>query len=164
MDVELKLNQLLSMFFKMNSIADNMAYSLASELKCNNISQIFHLKYAHVFTSDKFADKLSDYMLALGYRPRRMNFSGDTHDYSDIISLFNDNFEEILKLKDCIENTIDELDYDSSNKSIILILEDLLKDLIPYVNQSKIWLQQAESYGENNYKFNLDFKDITFIN
>ena len=121
------------------------------------------MKYAHIFLSDDFADKLSDSMLMLGYRPRRIEFSGDTHDYDDIISLFNDNLEEILKLKDCIENMIDELDYEASNKMVILILEDLLEDLLPYIHQSKIWLQQAEGYAGNNHKFNLDFKDITFI-
>lgn len=163
MDIELKLNQLLSMFFKMNSIADNMAYSLDVDLKCPNASKIFHEKYAHAFPSEIFADKLSEDMTMLGYRPRRIGFSGDTHDYEDIVSLFNDNLEEILKVKESIENCIDELDYDIGNKAIILTLEDLLKNLLPYIHQSKIWLQQAERYGEKNYKFNLDFEDITFI-
>lgn len=163
MNIELKLNQLLSMFFKMNSIADNMAYSLSAELKCPNASKIFHEQYAHIFLSDKFADKLSEDMLMLGYRPRRIEFSGDTQDYNDIVSLFSDNFDEILKLKDYIETTIDELDYEPSNKMVILILEDLLENLLSYIHQSRIWLQQAECYGENNHKFNLDFKDITFI-
>ena len=97
MSIELKLNELLSMFFKMNSIADNMVYALATELKCPNASKIFHTQYAHIFVSDDFADKLSDSMIMLGYRPRRIGFSGDTHDYDDILTLFNDNLEEILK-------------------------------------------------------------------
>ena len=97
-DIELKLNQLLSMFFKMNSIADNMAYSLAIDLKCPNASKIFHEKYAHAFLSEDFADKLSEDMIMLGYRPRRVGFSGDTHDYEDVVSLLNDNLEEILKV------------------------------------------------------------------
>lgn len=163
MNIEMELNKLLSMFFKMNSITDNMAYSLAVDLKCPNVSTIFHEKYAHVFPSDKFADKLSDDMIMYGYRPRRIGFEGDTHNYENIIDLFNDNYEEILKIKSCIENLIEELDYDISNKMIILTLEKILENLLPYVHQSKIWLEQVENYGEHNYKFNLDFKEITFI-
>ena len=163
MNVELELNKLLSMFFKMNSIADNMSYSLAVDLKCPNASKIFHERYAHVFPSDIFADKLSEDMIMCGYRPRRLGYDGDTHNYEDIITIFNDNFEEILKIKQFIENLIDELDFDIGNKIVILTLEKLLENLLPYVHQSKVWLDQAECYGERNCKFNLDFKDITFI-
>ena len=163
MNIELELNKLLNMFFKMNSIADNMSYSLAMDLKCPNASKIFHEIYAHVFPSSKFADKLSDDMLMIGYRPRRMSIEGDGYDYDDLSTLFNDNYEEISKIKNYIENLIDELDYDVGNKIVILTLEKLLENLMPYIHQSKIWLEQATMYGDSKHKFNLDFKDITFI-
>ena len=83
--------------------------------------------------------------------------------YDEAMSLFNDNYEEISKIKNYIENLIDELDYDVGNKIVILTLEKLLENLMPYIHQSKIWLEQATMYGDSKHKFNLDFKDITFI-
>ena len=93
--VEDRCNELLRDFFKMNSIADNMAYSLDTELKCREAAQIFHQKYAHVFPSDIFADLLSDKMSELGLRPRRLGFDGDFEGYENIVLLFSDNYEQI---------------------------------------------------------------------
>lgn len=60
------LNDLLGSFFQMNSASDNMAYALDCELNCPCASQVFHSKFAHVFPSDTFADKLSEIMIQEG--------------------------------------------------------------------------------------------------
>ena len=69
------LNDLLGSFFQMNSISDNMAYALDCELNCPCASQVFHLKFAHVFPSDTFADKLSEVMIQEGIRPVRKSLN-----------------------------------------------------------------------------------------
>lgn len=165
LNTENKLNDLLGKFFKMNSITDNMSYALAIELKCPNASKIFHEKYAHAFPSNLFADFLSDSMIMLGYRPKRCSFDGDISEYNSIVDLFKDNFDKILELKNFIEYLIDELDCEISNKILVLKLEELLNNLAPFIHQSKIWLDLAKNYVDNNdvYKFNLNFEKITYI-
>ena len=161
--VEDRCNELLRDFFKMNSIADNMAYSLDTELKCREAAQIFHQKYAHVFPSDIFADLLSDKMSELGLRPRRLGFDGDFEGYENIVLLFSDNYEQINNLRKKIYETFEVLDYDVENKPITLILEEMILSISKYVHQSKIWKDNAEKYAQDWTDFNVHFKDITFI-
>ena len=78
------LNDLLGSFFQMNSISDNMAYALDCELNCPCASQVFHLKFAHVFPSDTFADKLSEVMIQEGIRPVRKSLNGNEDTYENI--------------------------------------------------------------------------------
>jgi len=158
-----KCNELLRDFFKMNSIADNMAYSLDTELKCREVAQIFHKKYAHVFPSDVFADLLSDKMSELGIRPRRLGFEGDVSDYDNLVVLFSDNYTEINNLRKKIYETFEVLDYDVENKPITLILEEMILSINKYVHQSEIWKDNAEKYDQDWAGFNVHFGDITFI-
>ena len=159
------LNDLLGSFFQMNSISDNMAYALSCELGCPVASTIYHEKFAHLFPSAMFADKLSDIMIRSNARPIRKGFDGDDKIYSDIEQLFSENVTMMENLRDKIRSTIDLLDYDIVNKEIVVELETMLVDCVRLLKVSNIWLENAVAYKNDNnvYKFNLDFEDMANI-
>ena len=157
------LNDILCAFFKMNSICDNMYYSLAYELKCPIAAKIFHLKYAHAFPGDKFADKLSDAMIRYNLRPVRKGFEGDEHKYESICELFEKNCKEIYNLQDLIINTIGELDYEIYNKPIIIVLDEILYDLTYYCHQADIWENKSIDYKDDVSSFDDNFDDFIFL-
>lgn len=159
------LNDLLSAFFKANSTSDNMAYALSCELGCPVASTIYHEKFAHLFPSAMFADKLSDIMIRSNARPVRKGFDGDDKIYSDIEQLFSENVTMMENLRDKIRSTIDLLDYDIVNKEIVVELETMLVDCVRLLKVSNIWLENAVAYKNNNnvYKFNLDFENMANI-
>ena len=59
-DVEMTCNKLLTNFFAMNQKCDNMAYALDTYLNCSQAAKVYHLKFAHQFPSDTYADKFSE--------------------------------------------------------------------------------------------------------
>ena len=162
---EKALNKLLGAFFQMNSISDNMAYALDCELDCPIASKEFHLKYAHAFVGDTFADKLSDTMVRNNLRPVRYALVENVKSYNNISEVFEENYVEIGKLRSLIANTIYELDYDLENKSIVVLLENMLEDLMQYHKQASIWADKAKEYVSANdvRSFDKHFDDFTFL-
>ena len=159
------LNEILGALFQMNSITDNMSYALDCELNCPITAKIFHLKYAHAFPSDQFADKLSDTMIKNNLRPVRKGLVEDIKLYNNINELFHENMTEIDKLKNLIANSIYELDCDIENKAIVILLEEILSDLMTYYKQADIWVTKAEEYFANNNtrQFDIHFEHFTFL-
>lgn len=159
------LNKILGAFFQMNSIADNMAYALDCELLCPIASKQFHISYAHAFVGDTFADRISNTMVQNNLRPVRLALVENVKSYEDIDELFTENYNEIDKLRKLIYNSIDELDYDASNKSIVVFLESILESLMPYHKQAAIWADKAKEYAKSNNvgKFDVHFEKFTFI-
>ena len=153
------LNKIMNHMFFLNSKADNIAYALESELKCPVTSDIYHEKVAHYFTGDDMADKLNEIMRISGCRPFRYALSANDKTYDNIVEAFKDNLDMILELKNMLASAIEELDYDVSNKQIVIELEDVLEDLMPYVHASDIWYDKAQEYYNKGktYKFDTDF-------
>jgi hypothetical protein len=160
-----KLNDLLAMFFKANSRADNMAYALDCELECQNVSDIYHHKFAHLFPSDMFADGLSDVMIRSNIRPVRRSFEGDFNNYKDIVELFTDNVDMMEGLRNKVQDIIDDLDTDINNKEIVVELEDMLVSIVKLLKISNIWLEKAQDYQKRDdvRQFNVDFEKFVEI-
>lgn len=161
-DVVDKTNELLVMFFKMNSFCDNAAYALDCELECQKVSNIYHQGFAHIFPSDIFADKLSDDMVRLNMRPIRKGFEGDSKIYSNIVELFKENLEMMDAIRNKILNLIDEFDTDINNKELVLHLEEMSLSANKYLKISYKWLEKAEEYFNKDdiRSFNIHFEEF----
>lgn len=157
------LNDLLGSFFQMNSISDNMAYALDCELNCPCASQVFHLKFAHVFPSDTFADKLSEVMIQEGIRPVRKSLNGNEDTYENIELLFNDAYTEMDSLKRKILDTIDFLDYNKSCKVFVIVLENMAEVASSLLHQCDTWRQKAKLYSASPELFDAEFEGFTKI-
>ena len=157
------LNDLLRSFFQMNSIADNMAYSLDCELNCPQASEIFHHKFAHVFPSDTFADKLSEIMVQEGVRPIRKSLEANVDIYDNIELLFNDAYTEMEKLKKKILDVIEFLDYNKSCKVFVIVLENMAEVAGSLLHQCDTWRQKARLYSASPELFDANFEGFTKI-
>ena len=157
------LNDLLGSFFQMNSVADNMAYALDCELNCPCASQVFHLKFAHAFPSDIFADKLSETMIQEGVRPVRKALNSDEYIYENIELLFNDAYTEMEFLKKKILDTIEFLDYNKSCKVFVIVLENMAEVASSFLHQCDIWRQKAKLYSTSPELFDAEFEGFTKI-
>lgn len=157
-----KANDLLSMFFKMNSFCDNAAYALDCELECQKASNIYHLGFAHAFPSGTFADKLADDMIRLNMRPVRKGFDGDTKEYPDIVTLFKENSIMMEGIRNKILELIDDFDSDINNKELVLHLEELALSANEYLKIAYKWEEKAEYYyNKNNVGgFNIYFDEF----
>lgn len=164
-EVANKLNDLLAMMFKANSFCDNVAYSLDCELECQLASNIYHQKFAHAFPSDMFADKLSETMIYSNIRPIRKSFSGDSEIYENIVIAFRENSKMIKGLHDSISSLIEDLEIDSTNKQIVLVLEEILLSAQALLKQSFIWEEKAEDYFQHDdvRNFNIHFGEFTTL-
>ena len=145
--------------FDCNSRADNMAYALESELNCPIASDIFHEKVAHYFTGDDMADKLNVILRLNGGRPVRNALVAHNQPYFSITEMFSDCVDMMMMVRNELCKAIEEMDYDVINKHVVIELEDILEDFMPFVHASTIWLKKAEEYEKNNkvYKFDTDF-------
>ena len=159
------LNGLLTLFFQSNSACDNMAYALDCELDCHSASDIFHKKFAHLFPSDKMADKLSEIMVNEGVRPIRGALSQDSSDYENIVVLFEDAYNTMNNVKQGLLNTIEFLDYNKDCKVFAIELEEMARYASVLLHQCDIWRSKAKDYYEagRTYKFDIDFEEFTFI-
>lgn len=160
-----KTNDLLAMFFKMNSFCDNAAYALDCELECQKASNIYHLGYSHAFPSGTFADKLSDDMVRLNMRPVRKGFDGDTKIYIDIVTLFKENTIMMDGIRNKVITLIDEFDTDINNKELVLHLEELALSANEYLKIAYKWEEKAEDYFSKNdvRGFNIHFEDFAVL-
>ena len=159
------LNGLLTLFFQSNSACDNMAYALDCELDCPSASDICHKKFAHLFPSDKMADKLSEIMVNEGVRPIRGALSQDSSDYENIVVLFEDAYNTMNNVKQGLLNTIEFLDYNKDCKVFVIELEEMARYASVLLHQCDIWRSKAKDYYEagRTYKFDIDFEEFTFI-
>ena len=145
-----KTNDLLLMFFKMNSFCDNVAYALDCELECQKASNLYHLGYAHAFPSGTFADKLADDMIRLNMRPVRKGFDGDTKTYENIVTAFKENSVMMENIRNKIITLIDDFDTDINNKELVLHLEELSLSANEYLKIAYKWEEKAEDYFSKN--------------
>ena len=153
------LNTLLQATFQMNSHADNCAYWLAFN-NFTNISEIFHEKYAHKFP--EWADKISDMMINLGYKPERYCLEENNYDYSDYMELFEDVETELEHYRELICRTIDTANT-FKFRELVGFLDDFLLELVEYKKQVKIWINKASITLNSSLEFDLHFGKFTFI-
>ena len=153
-DVEMTCNKLLTNFFAMNQKCDNMAYALDTYLNCSQAAKVYHLKFAHQFPSDTYADKFSEVLAHEGITPYRYAQQDDMVKYDDI-----------AQLKQNILEAIEILDYDRENKVIVVALEDMVANISVLVHQAEVWAQKAKAYVADGkvYKFDIDFEEFTEI-
>lgn len=106
-EVKKLCNDLLTAFFQMNQDCDNIAYALDSYLECPKASSIYHLKFAHVWPSDTFADHWSEILVNEGIVPHRGSQAGNDEEYTNIVDAFEDNYRNVTTLKDSVLNAIE---------------------------------------------------------
>lgn len=154
------LNDLLCMFFKCNSIADNIAYDLEVDKNCPNASEFYHHNIAHWFTGDNAADKLSAIMIKMNARPVRKSFEGDDKRYTSISDMFRVNLAMFEELSDKLQEIIEVCDYDRKNKYIVIELENMLEFVQDKIRIANIWLDKVIYYEdkEKMYAFDKDFE------
>lgn len=146
-------NDLLKGFFKMNSICDNLVYNL-DNLGLHNCANIFHESYAH--TWPVIADQLSTRMTKLNARAVRRSFPGDEMTYTTISEIFNVAKTSTEKIRADLLHAMDVLDYDISNKEIILCMEDISIEILDLLFQVNIWTQYAEYYERKDKVMQFD--------
>ena len=158
-------NDLLTSFFQMNQDCDNIAYALDSYLECPKASSIYHLKFAHIWPSDTFADHWSEILVNEGIVPHRGSQAGNDEEYTNIVDAFEDNYRNVTTLKDSVLNAIEILDYEKGCKVLVLELEEFARIMSGLVHQSDIWRGKAKKYLNDGkvYKFDIDFEDFTVI-
>ena len=93
-----------------------------------------------------YADDITGTMTKLNARAVRRGFPGDEMIYTNISEIFQANLALLEGLRTKTLNTLETLDYDISNKEVILMLEDLCEDLLDDLYQSNIWSQYADYY------------------
>lgn len=155
-----RLNNLLRTFFQANAIADNIAYSLDTELTCHQASKYYHEYFAHVFTSDTFADKLSQVMIDNGVRPVRMALTAEDQIFNSIEDAFRYNYEMMDRMKKQVFELLEFLDYDIRYKVFAVEIENILLSVAKYYRVAEIWYEKAKQYGEDWKKFDKDFDDF----
>lgn len=156
------LNDLLCMFFKCNSIADNIAYDLEVDKNCPNASDFYHHNIAHWFTGDDAADKLSAIMIKMNARPVRKSFEGDEKRYSSISDMFRVNLAMFEGLAEKLQEIIEVCDYDRKNKYLVIELENMMESVQDKIRIANIWLDKVILYEEKDkmYAFDEDFEDF----
>lgn len=165
-DVKKSCNALLTSFFQMNLDCDNRAYALDTYLECPEAAKEYHEKYAHIWTSDVFADHWSEVLVKEGIVPHRSGLEDDgNQEYENIATLFEDNYADTLKMKLNVLSLIEVLEFEKDCKVLIIELENFAVKLSELVRQSDIWQMKANRYQADGkaYKFDEDFEDFTMI-
>lgn len=157
-ETEKALNELLKLTFQENSYADNCAYNLAY-LTMHQAEKIYHEAYAHKFP--EWADMISDCIISLGGVPIRLGLETSTERYEDFKEVFIETQNNLIEYRDKIYEVIEIADM-HNNREVVCLLDDLLKVLIPYFKQVRIWVTKANRTNDMD-KFDEDFGDFTFI-
>lgn len=156
------LNELVKMTFQMNAWADNVAYSLDIDFNCPNAEPIYHHKYAHVF--GVWADEISTKMSHFGIRAVRMGLETSDKIYSNLFELFQDNYNNMLKYRECVLETRQVAD-DNGDVEIVIFLETFWDSKTVFLKQDNIWMLKAKEYVDkfDVESFDRDFESFTII-
>ncbi len=155
-----QMNTLMQLFYAFNAKSDNLVYSL-QVMEYNNIVEVFHHGWAHVWPG--WGDKVSDHIIDENGVPRRLAVEGYTKDYSNLIEIFQDNYDFALKVREEIRQTISICEFNNDMDSQ-LFFENMLVDFIPYLKQASSWLVKAQQYKTEPHKLNNVFEEnTTFI-
>lgn len=154
-----KLNDLISLTFKQNSIADNAVYFLEFK-KMENIAEAVHHTYAHVFGS--LADEITNFAKTQDIRIYRKGFEGDTRDFKNIIEVFVELLERFEEYQEFILEAI-EIAENNGDIDVKTFLEDYSLRMGKYYNQLRIWLVKSEQYGDNYGPFDASFASFIHI-
>lgn len=152
------LNELLTMSFQGNSVADNVAYWLDFN-QYVRAQDIFHHKYAHKFP--EFADQISDLMTKIGVRPYRGALTENSDDYDTHAQAFQAirDFMEKYRLKAI--QVIEEAEM-NGEVEVKIAIEEFLSQLIVYYKQVNIWEEKAIEITDNS-RFDRYFDMNTII-
>lgn len=150
-----KMQLLLQKFFDANAVSDNIAYWLGYHYY-NNIEKAYHMKWAHAFPSDIFADGLSGFMLKSDIRPVRLGLADHTQDFNDLVEVFETNRQLAEELESSIKELIDTAEM-SEDTEVKLFAEELSLTILNYLKQAKEWEYVAKtvSPAEMNIHFDL---------
>lgn len=161
-DVENLLNQLMNLCFYSNLVADDIAYQLQTVMDLDQTGEIYHTHFAHWFTGDSAADLISSIMINSNIQPKRASLKKDEITYSNIIDVFTKNVELFENLRKETISVIDSLEYDISNKELIIQLEDFLVSIVGMLRKSNVILSKAQAYEKDSeaYKFEHWFADF----
>ena len=157
-ETEKALNELLKATFQSNSHADNCAYNLAC-LIMPKAEKVYHEAYAHQFP--KWADMISECIASLGGVPVRQALDSNTEKYEATEEIFEETLYNLSLYRDKIYETIEIADM-HNNREVVCFLDELLKMLIPYFKQVRIWAIKAKRLDTQD-AFDEDFEDFTFI-
>lgn len=154
-----KLNDLVSLTFKQNSIADNAVYFMQYK-NLENISSIVHETYAHLFGG--LADRITDFAKTQDIRIYRKGFDGDERDFANLIEVFTELIERFEEYQDFILECI-EIAENNGDVDVKIFLENYSLDMGQYYRQLSIWLTKAEQYGDEYGPFEANFEEFTHI-
>lgn len=159
-ETEEGLNELLQLTFQENSYADNCAYNLSVIFMMTQAEEVFHKKYAHIFP--KWADKISYHLISLGGFPRRGALTTEDKVYGDLVILFEEIQDNLINYRNKIYEVIEIAEL-HNDREVVNFLDDLLKELLPYIHQTFIWTTKANKFGQDLEGFDEDFEDFTNI-
>lgn len=154
------LNELLTLTFQENSFADNCAYNLSVMFMMVQVEEIFHEHYAHVFP--KWADKISHCLISLGGFPHRGALTINDKVYGDLVDMFEEIQNKLMDYRNKIYEVIEIAEL-HNDREVVSFLDELLKELLPYVRQTFIWTTKANKFGQDLEGFDEDFEDFTNI-
>lgn len=154
------LNELLTLTFQENSFADNCAYNLSVMFMMVQAEEIFHEHYAHIFP--KWADKISHCLISLGGFPHRGALTINDKVYGDLVDMFEEIQNKLMDYRNKIYEVIEIAEL-HNDREVVSFLDELLKELLPYVCQTFIWTTKANKFGQDLEGFDEDFEDFTNI-
>lgn len=156
-----EFQKLVDYSFFLNSVFDNIVYSLQKELRLPKFADWVHEKLAHAFPVD-FADKIQEFALKRGVRIVRGPVVGNAKIYTSPIDAMKDGYEALVGFEMMIDEAIDVCIEDGSKPSEDF-LRDILASILPnYIFQVSQFIEGLKAYDEDNIvvKFNGDFEDF----
>lgn len=155
-----KLNQIVTMCFLGNRIADRGVSVLEVKFCMNKTGNILHSKLAHLFPV--LGDFISDYQNARNELTIYGNTPRDDTDYQSPMEFFERMLDYMTDLEalvgDAIEKSKDEFDYTTK-----CLLNQFLLKLIPVTNQCLLLFDKGEKYNNDWMAFDHNVEDFIIL-
>ena len=153
-----KLNDVLTKSFLLNMICDNCVYQIDYSVYPET-AHIVHESYAHYWT--QVADRWSDLMIQLNAEPIRGDLHAEYEDYGDNLeAIFADIAMATEDYRRAVCELIEIADLNDDHE-VVIVGEDILKDIMPYRKQADIWATEAKRYRDNYKGFDARIKTFT---
>lgn len=153
-----KLNEVLTKSFLLNMICDNLVYQIDYAVYPET-AHVVHESYAHYWPM--VADRWSDLMIKLNAKPIRGDLHANYKDYGeDLDSIFADIAIATEEYRKSVCELIEIADL-NEDREVVIVGEDILKDIMPYRKQADVWATEAKRYKDNYKSFDARIKTFT---
>lgn len=146
--------------FYMNRVMDNLVSNMAVNWSMYKAANLVHENLAHLYPL--IADKFSEIQQKFNKRTFYLETPADTTEYSTMSDGFQRALDELMISNDTIIDAI-EIAREEGDINVKILLEDILEDMAPVIEQHILLVDKAKQYGDNYTSFDKQIDAFFFL-